>query len=87
MTGERQDGVFFAPNGFAAKAVSGFGTFFGGIVIDFVGLAEDAIPGKVPSEVLWKLGFIIGPLLGGCFVIPLIGARFFKVSSANPSLG
>ena len=45
-TGQRQEGVFFAAQGFSAKAISGFGTLFGGWVLDFVGM-----PGNVHPQV------------------------------------
>ncbi len=83
LTGKRQEGVFFAAQGFSAKAVSGFGTFFGGLVLDFVKMPLDAEPGKVAPEVLFKLGLIVGPILGCFFVIPYLATTRFNVSRAR----
>lgn len=75
--------VFFAAFMFSAKSFSGFGTLFGGLMLDFIHLDVLATPGEVPSDVLFKLGLVVGPLLGCLFVIPFVATRFFTVSRAK----
>lgn len=84
-TGLRQEGVFFAAQGFSGKATSGFGTFFGGWVLDFVKMPQDAKidPSEVPAEVLFKFGLIVGPILGAFFLIPYLATTRFSVSRAQ----
>jgi Na+/melibiose symporter-like transporter len=79
-TGKRQEGVLFAAQGFSAKAFTGFGTFLGGWILDLVDMPEIVAPGGVVPEVLFKLGLISGPLLGCCFIIPVLITRRLKVS-------
>lgn len=82
-TGQRQEGVFFAAQSFSAKAVSGFGTLFGGWVLDFAGLPEKVLPGQVPSGVLFRMGLIVGPVLGCLFLIPFVASLGFRLSRAK----
>jgi Na+/melibiose symporter-like transporter len=82
-TGRRQEGVFFAAQGFAAKAVSGFGTLFGGWALDLSGMPERAAPGQVPAEVLSRLGLMVGPLLGLLFLVPLLLSTRFTLTRAR----
>lgn len=70
-TGLRQEGVFYAVEAFAGKAVSGIGTMVGGFVLDFVKFPHGAAPGTVPDDVLFKLGVIGGPVLSCVWLIPL----------------
>ena len=71
-TGTRKEGVFYAGQAFATKATTGFGQLAGGIVIDLVGLDPGAAPGTLNPDVVWNLGFIVGPGLSASFLIPLV---------------
>ncbi|MDJ0866560.1 MAG: MFS transporter [Myxococcota bacterium] len=63
-TGERQEGVFVAAIAFTGKAVSGFGNFLGGVVLDVIDFptgAVDAAVGQVPTDTIVRLGLVAGP--------------------------
>ncbi len=63
-TGERQEGVFVSALAFTGKAISGFGNFLGGVIIDLIGFprgAVDAAVGAVAPETIVLLGLIAGP--------------------------
>ncbi len=70
-TGTRKEGVFYAGQAFATKATTGFGQLAGGIVIDLIGLDSGAAPGTLDPNIVWNLGFIVGPGLSASFLIPL----------------
>jgi Na+/melibiose symporter-like transporter len=69
--GRRQEGVFYATEAFAYKSMTGIGNMFGGFILDFVSFPNGAAPGTVPEDVLFRLGVIVGPVLGCTFLVPL----------------
>ncbi len=62
-TGRRNEGLFFAANGFAAKLVSGAGILFAGIVLSLIDFPTQAIPGSVPAETLTHLALAFLPIV------------------------
>ncbi len=70
-TGTRKEGVFYAGHAFATKATTGLGQLVGGIVIDLIRLDTGAAPGTLDVDVVWNLGFIVGPVLSASFLLPL----------------
>ena len=63
-TGERQEGVFVSTLAFTGKAISGFGNFLGGIILDVIGFPRgvvDAAVGAVAPETVRWLGLVAGP--------------------------
>jgi Na+/melibiose symporter-like transporter len=92
-TGERQEGVFISAITFTGKAVSGFGNFLGGVlldVIDFPQGAAGAAVGNVPEATILSLGLIAGPgltifYLASVFVISrlrLTRERYAEIAAA-----
>jgi Na+/melibiose symporter-like transporter len=82
-TGRRQEGIFFAAQGFAFKSVTGFGTVIMGYVLRYVNLPSNAQPGTVSQDVLFKMGLIVGPMLALTYLIPHIFTRRFTLSRAR----
>jgi GPH family glycoside/pentoside/hexuronide:cation symporter len=72
ITHVRQEGMYFAFLSFSAKAVTGFGSLFAGLIIDFIDLPPKAEPGTVDPSVIWDLGLIVGPIMGSLWLIPFI---------------
>jgi Na+/melibiose symporter-like transporter len=60
-TGKRQEGMFMSAIAFSAKATSGVGGFFAGLVLDLIHFPTQADPGSVPPEKIFKLGLAVGP--------------------------
>jgi Na+/melibiose symporter-like transporter len=75
LTHERQEGMFFAAQGFSIKFVTGIGSFVGGFVLDIIQMPAYAAPGSIPSEVVFKLGIVMGPILTVCMIVPYFFAR------------
>ena len=82
-TSRRQEGIFFAAQGFSIKFVAGAGAFLGGLVIDFVGLPVGAEPGSVDADVLFNLGLAAGPLVALLLLLPYFFARRLDLSQAS----
>ena len=55
-TGRRAEGLIFAAESFARKAISGFGVFIAGIFLTVVNFPRQARPGTVGAEYLTDLG-------------------------------
>jgi Na+/melibiose symporter-like transporter len=75
-SGERREGTFIAVTSFTGKAVSGFGNFLGGVVLDVIDFPVgqvDAAVGNVPDETITYLGIAAGP---GLVVFYLCGLWF-----------
>lgn len=75
-SGERREGTFISVTSFTGKAVSGFGNFLGGSLLDAIDFPVgqvDAAVGNVPPETITKLGIVAGPGL----VIFYLCALFF----------
>ena len=69
-TGRRQEGVFSSAIAFAAKATSGIGILFGGLLLDHViEFPRSAMPGEVDADTLWTLGFTAGVVLPACYSV------------------
>lgn len=59
--GRRQEGIYYAAASFAAKAISGAGAIFAGLVIDFAGIPSGADPSTVAPEAVARFGWALGP--------------------------
>ena len=59
--GERREGVIFAARAFAVKATASMGLILGGILLDVIEFPRGALMGAVPDDIVWQLGFIVGP--------------------------
>jgi len=61
VTGQRQEGMFSAGFGLTAKATSGLGGFFAGVVLDLVQFPTGTSAGQVDPGTVFGLGFAVGP--------------------------
>lgn len=82
-TGQRQEGMFFAAQGFSIKFVTGIGTLLGGLIIDAVGLVPGAAPGSVSEPVLTSLGLVMGPGIALFLLIPYLISRQLRLGAAQ----
>ena len=61
-TGERQEGIIFSARSFAFKAGGSMASILGGMALDLIEFPRGAAPGEVSADVLFRLGFVAGPL-------------------------
>jgi GPH family glycoside/pentoside/hexuronide:cation symporter len=54
-TGRRSEGTFFAGNFFMQKCATGMGIFATGLLVDWAGMPEKAVPGQVAEQVIDRL--------------------------------
>jgi GPH family glycoside/pentoside/hexuronide:cation symporter len=80
---QRQEGMFFAAQGFSIKFVTGIGNFIGGIVIDIIKLPAGAAPGTVDAEVMFELGMVMGPGVTVALLVRFYFSRKFNLSRAR----
>ncbi|XOV82661.1 MAG: MFS transporter [bacterium] len=83
LTHQRQEGVFFAAQGFSIKFVTGFGSLIGGIVVDLIRLPVGAAPGSVDASVIFNLGLVMGPFIALSLLIPYFFSRRITLSRAR----
>lgn len=83
VTARRQEGVFFAAQGFSIKFVTGAGAFLGGFIIDLVGLPAGAEPGTVADDIVFNLGIAAGPLMAALLLLPYFFTRRLRISRAS----
>ena len=92
-TGTPLEGTFISVTSFTGKAVSGFGNFLGGMLLDLIDFPQgqvDAAVGNVPPETVMLLGIVEGPglvlfYLAALFFVSrlrLTRERYAEVSSA-----
>jgi Na+/melibiose symporter-like transporter len=62
LTGRRQEGVFYSARTLFGKITAGLGTLCAGAAIDLIHFPQGAKPGEVSADVLYKLGWIDGPI-------------------------
>ncbi len=82
-SGKRQEGMFFAAQGFSIKFVTGIGTFAGGLVLSMTNMPAGAAPGTVEDSVLFNLGMVMGPGLAVFLAVPYFFASRLRVSRAQ----
>jgi Na+/melibiose symporter-like transporter len=74
-TGRRSEGLFFAGSSFMAKAVSGFGIFASGLLLNVVHFPQNAVPGHVDPSIIHNLALVYLPT-----VVVLYGIGIFIIS-------
>ena len=60
-TGMRQEGIYYSARAFFGKASNAFGHVVAGLALSYIGFPENAVPGELSSEMIFKLGIIDGP--------------------------
>jgi Na+/melibiose symporter-like transporter len=82
-TGRRSEGLFFAANGFIAKAVSGTGLLFAGMMLKAAHFPAGAKPGQVPWEVIRHLVMLYVPIYAGLYLVAIGILSFYRISRAT----
>lgn len=62
ITGQREEGLFFAARAFCTKASYGIGAFIAGLSLDIIKFPKQAEPSTVPMEAITKLAILAGPV-------------------------
>jgi glycoside/pentoside/hexuronide:cation symporter, GPH family len=70
--GKRQEGIFFAAASFANKCTTGVGNIVAGAALDLIAWPRGAhiqSAADVPSETIFQLGLIYGPIVSGLAIV------------------
>ncbi len=79
-TGRRSEGIFFAANSFAQKAVNGLGVIVAGQILAYVQFPTQAKPGEVPTSTLFDLAGIYIPTLWTFYLIAIVVLCFYRIN-------
>ncbi len=79
-TGRRSEGIFFAANSFAQKAVNGLGVVVAGQILAIIQFPTQAKPGEVPQETLFDLAYLYVPILLFFYLLALSVLGLYKIS-------
>lgn len=81
LSGQREEGLFFAARSFATKASYGLGSFFAGIGLDIIHFPRAATPDDVPPEAVLSLAVLSGPLLFVLFAATVVISSRFPLTA------
>lgn len=79
-TGRRAEGLFFAANSFAQKAVNGLGVIVAGQILAYVHFPLQARLGEVPQQTLFDLAKAYIPALWGFYGAAILLMVFYRIS-------
>ena len=79
-TGRRSEGLFFAANSLAQKAVNGLGVIVAGQLLAYVRFPLQAKLGEVPAQTLFDLAAVYIPALWGFYFIAIVLMGFYRIS-------
>jgi len=79
-TGKRQEGIFLSALSFTGKATSGLGGLLAGLALDLIEFPKGAQIGTVPTDTIFKLGFVVGPGLMGLHFLSLIFISRYRIT-------
>jgi Na+/melibiose symporter-like transporter len=83
LSGQREEGLFFAARSFATKASYGLGSFFAGIGLDIIHFPRTATPDNVPPEAVLSLAILSGPVLFVLFAATVVISSRFPLTAAK----
>jgi GPH family glycoside/pentoside/hexuronide:cation symporter len=83
LSGQREEGLFFAARSFATKASYGLGSFFAGIGLDLIHFPRAATPENVPPEAVLSLAILSGPVLFVLFAATVVISSRFPLTAAR----
>ena len=82
-THRRREGAIFSTRAFANKAASALGLIIGGAILDVIAFPEQATLGSVPTDVIWNLGFFVGPATSVFTVFCVAFFAFYRIDKSK----
>jgi Na+/melibiose symporter-like transporter len=79
-TGYRQEGMFNAALSFSGKAVSGFGTLLGGLILSLVDFPAHVDPPDVPAQSIRQLGIVVGVVIPLLHLLPFFLITRYRIT-------
>ena len=82
-TGRRSEGIFFAANSFAQKAVNGLGVVVAGQILAIIQFPTQAKPGEVPESTIADLAIYYIPVIFFFYILALAVLSLYKINRAG----
>ena len=82
-TGRRSEGIFFAANSFAQKAVNGLGVVVAGQILAIIQFPTQAKPGDVPESTIADLAIYYIPVIFFFYILALAVLSLYKINRAG----
>ena len=79
-TGRRSEGIFFAANSFAQKAVNGLGVVVAGQILAIIQFPTQAKPGEVPTETITDLAVYYIPVILMFYIVALSILSLYRIN-------
>ena len=79
-TGRRSEGIFFAANSFAQKAVNGLGVVVAGQILAIIQFPTQAKPGEVPTETITDLAVYYIPVILIFYIVALSILSLYRIN-------
>ncbi len=84
-TGRRSEGIFFAANSFAQKAVNGLGVVVAGQILAIVQFPTQAGRGEVPEAIVFELAYLYIPVVFFFYLISLVVLGMYRINREDHS--
>ncbi len=78
-TGRREEGVLASLQTFVEKTSSGLGTLVAGVALDWIRFPTQADVGNVPTDAIFGLGLVYGPVLMLIYFAALVPLIFYRI--------
>ena len=82
-TGRRSEGLFFASQAFALKALVGVGTMASTMMLAFIGFPEKAVVGELSDELVRNLGLVYGFALLFIYTFAILFLTRYQISETR----
>jgi Na+/melibiose symporter-like transporter len=82
-TGRRSEGIFFAANSFAQKAVNGLGVVVAGQILAAIQFPTQAKPGDVPESTIIDLAVYYIPVILVFYITALSVLSLYQINRAG----
>lgn len=82
-TGKRMEGMIYATQQFSSKAAGALGLMIGGAVLDFIEFPKMAAQGSIDSQIIWELGFFVGPATSIFSAVGIGMFLFYRIDRAR----
>ncbi len=79
LTGERQEGIIFSARSFAFKAGASLASVLAGLSLDLIEFPRGAAAGEVAPDVIFRLGFVAGPITSVIGLMILLFYYFYRL--------
>ena len=83
QTGRRSEGTFTAGGLFASKCATGIGIFTTGMLLEFAGMPEKAVPGQVATDVIDRLALTYSAIIFVLALAVVLVLRRFPITRAD----